>query len=155
MTRPHPAAAEAKAVSLRLRRTIRASAERLFAAWTEPEQLKRWWGPQGVVCPEAQIDLRVGGGYRIANRFADGRVVWIVGEFKQVAPPRELVYTWRLEPPSAESDDTQVTVRFEPRGEFTEVSVMHERFTSRAFRDSTQLGWRDCLRRLADYLHEA
>jgi len=155
MTRSQPADGTDRTVSLLTRRTIRASAERLFAAWTEPAQLRQWWGPEGVVCPEAEIDLRVGGGYRIANRFPDGRVVWIVGEFRQVLPPRELVYTWRLEPPSAESDDTRVTVRFEPRGAATEVIVLHERFTSLAFRDSTQAGWRDCLQRLADYLGRA
>src|SRR5215471_14892646 len=68
-------------LSLVVRRTIRASAERLFALWTSREHLERWWGPPGVVCTSAEIDLRVGGRYRIANRLPDGRTLSIVGEF--------------------------------------------------------------------------
>jgi uncharacterized protein YndB with AHSA1/START domain len=66
-------------ITLVVRRTIRATPERLFEAWTEPAQLRRWWGPQDVECLDAQVDLRVGGQYRIANRFPDGRIVWIAG----------------------------------------------------------------------------
>jgi len=63
-------------VTLIVRKTIRASAERLFQAWTDPSQLTQWWGPPGVQCIEAQIDLRMGGRYRIANRLADRNTLW-------------------------------------------------------------------------------
>ena len=68
--------------TLVVRRRINATAEKLFAAWTRPELLVRWWGPQGVACPAAEIDLRVGGSYRIANQFPDGTLVWIAGVFE-------------------------------------------------------------------------
>jgi uncharacterized protein YndB with AHSA1/START domain len=54
-------------VTLVVRKTIRASAERLFTAWTDPAQLKLGWGPHGVQCTEAEVDLRIGGRYRIAK----------------------------------------------------------------------------------------
>jgi uncharacterized protein YndB with AHSA1/START domain len=54
------------------------------------------WGPEGVSCIAAEVDLRVGGRYRIANKFPDGRVFWIVGELQIIEPPHRLTYTWQL-----------------------------------------------------------
>jgi uncharacterized protein YndB with AHSA1/START domain len=137
-------------VALIVRRTIRASAERVFDAWTKPEHLVRWWGPRPVRCSRAEVDLRVGGGYRIANQFPDGKVLWIVGEFELVKPPHKLVYTWRLEPGTPSSE--RVTVRFEPRDGATEVIVVHERISSAAIRATHEQGWQGCLDGLEELL---
>lgn len=148
-----PAPAESQTVSLVVRRTIQASVERVFEAWTRPAHLKKWWGPGPVTCPDAEIDLRVGGRYRIANQYPDGNVVWIVGEFELVEPPRKLVYTWRLEPDSQTSE--RVTVRFDPRESATEVIIVHEHIPNSATRDTHEQGWHGCLDGLAGYLNEA
>ena len=145
-----PPAAESATITLVVRQTINATAERLFEAWTNPAHLKRWWGPRPVICIEAEVDLRVGGGYRIANRFPDGRILWIFGEFEVIAPPHKLVYTWRVDPQSHFSE--RVTVRFEPRGSATEVIIEHERIPNETARDSHQQGWDGCLDGLANYL---
>lgn len=137
-------------VSLVVRRTISAPPERLFAAWTEPAHLKNWWGPETVRCTAAEVDLRVGGRYRIANQFPDGSVLWIAGEFELIAPPSKLVYTWRLEPEASRSE--RVTVRFEPRDGATEVIVVHEHIPDTAIRDRHEAGWHGCLDGLAAYL---
>jgi uncharacterized protein YndB with AHSA1/START domain len=137
-------------VTLVVRKTIRASADRLFKAWTDPAQLKVWWGPRGVQCTNAEVDLRIGGRYRIANQFPDGKILWITGEFERIEPPRKLVYTWRLEVETSASE--RVTVQFEPRGEVTEVIVTHERISNEALRDMHQQGWIGCLEGLAKYL---
>src|SRR4029077_8571535 len=99
--------------TLVVRRIIKAAPERLFRAWTEPEQLKKWWGPQSVTCVDAEVDLRIGGRYRIANQFPDGKVLWISGEFQVIEPPHKLAYTWRIGPDSLPAE--LVTVTFEPR----------------------------------------
>ena len=90
-----PGNTESADITVVVRRTIGATADTLFAAWTQPAHLKQWWGPRTVKCVGAEIDLRVGGAYRIANRFSDGTVLWIVGEFEVVDPPNKLVYSWR------------------------------------------------------------
>ncbi len=143
-------APEARPVSLVVRQIIYAPAERVFEAWTKPAHVKKWWGPGLVSCPDAEIDLRVGGRYRIANQFPDGKLIWIVGEFEVVAPPHKLVYTWRLEPGSQVPE--RVTIRFEPRDGATEVIVAHERIPDAASRDEHEQGWRGCLDGLAEYL---
>jgi len=149
-TDPAPSAALAVVV----RRTIRAPVERVFEAWTSPEQLLRWWGPASVHCSAAEVDLRVGGRYRIANVLPEGRVLWIVGEFELVAPPHKLVYTWSLEPAPPETSAAQerVTVRFEHRADATEVIVVHERIATPAMRAGHEQGWLGCLDGLGRYL---
>jgi uncharacterized protein YndB with AHSA1/START domain len=137
-------------VVLVVRKTIQATPERLFQAWTEPAQLQQWWGPEGVTCVDPEIDLRVGGRYRIGNQLPDEKILWIAGEFEVIEPPHRLTYTWRLEGTSETSE--RVTVRFEPRGEATEVIVTHERIPNETLRDQHQLGWYGCLDGLAEYL---
>jgi len=129
-------------ITLMVRKTIRATPERLFEAWTEPGHLRRWWRPKDVECIDAEVDLRVGGQYRIANRFPDGRVLWIAGEFERIERPSLLVYTWRVEPDAAPE---RVTVRFERRNDATDVVIVHERIASPMIRDQHERGWRECL----------
>jgi glutathione S-transferase len=139
--------------SLIVRRTIRAGTERLFDAWTQPEQLKKWWGPASVECIDAKVELRVGGRYRIANQFPDGRVLWIAGEFESIERPKRLVYTWRLE--STDGPPERVTVTFEAHGSETEVVVTHERIPTKAMRDMHEQGWLGCLDGLAEFVFSA
>jgi uncharacterized protein YndB with AHSA1/START domain len=140
-------------VSLVIRRTIRATPERLFGAWTQASHLRNWWGPPGVECIGADVDLQVGGRYRIGNRFSDGTIVWITGEFEVIEPPHEIVYTWRLEPQAHPSE--RVTVRFEPRGGSTEVIVRHERIVDPVARDAHEQGWLGCLDGLEKYIRSS
>jgi uncharacterized protein YndB with AHSA1/START domain len=130
-----------------VRRTIDAPAEKLFRAFTEPEQLLKWWGPAPARCSHAELDLRVGGHYRIGNAFPDGSVVWIVGHFERISPPRELVYSWQLEGLGRGAE--RVTVRFEDKGSATEVVVLHEKISSAKVREGHAQGWEACLEGLA------
>ena len=138
-------------LTLIARRSIRASAERVFAAWTEPAQLMAWWGPRDdVVCPTAEVDLRVGGKYRLANRFPNGDMIWIAGEYELIEPPHKLVFTWYVESdlPMVE----RVTVKLEPQRDITEVIIIHERIVNASMRDQHEQGWFGCLSGLEDYL---
>jgi uncharacterized protein YndB with AHSA1/START domain len=142
--------AQPQQLTLVVRKMIRATPERLFEAWTQPSQLKKWWGPEGVRCIAAEVDLRVGGRYRIGNQFSDESVVWITGEFQVIEPPDRLTYTWQIEE-SSESCEV-VTVRFEPRDNATEVIISHERIPDRTTRDRHEQGWLGCLNGLLKYL---
>ena len=142
---------EAQDSTLVVRKFIQATPERLFTAWTQPEQLKKWWGPESVICVDAEVDLRIGGRYRIGNKLPDGTILWISGEFQVIEPPHKLVYTWRV---GAESQPVElVAVSFEPRpGGATEVIVVHERISDKTARDRHEHGWLGCLDGLAKYL---
>jgi uncharacterized protein YndB with AHSA1/START domain len=133
-----------------VRRLIAATPERLFDAWTRPQELRRWWGPESVSCTAAEVDLRVGGCYRIANQFSDGTTLWIIGEFELIERPRKLVYTWRIGGGSQASE--RVTVAFEPRDRGTEIVVTHERVVDASTRERHEQGWTGCLAGLENYL---
>lgn len=139
-------------VALVVRRTIRASAARLFEAWTQPLHLLAWWGPRPVTCASAEVDLRVGGRYRIVNALGDGKTLTIEGEFLEIDAPHKLVYTWRT---TLGVEESVVIVRFEPHGDATEVVVVHEQIPSEPVRDSHEKGWNGCLDGLERHVSEA
>lgn len=132
--------------SLSAVRLVKAPRPRVFAAWTTPGLLMKWWGPGPVSCPEAHVDLRVGGAYRIANLEQDGSVTWISGLFETVTPPERLVYSWNVSilPGVA----TLVTVDFHEHPLGTELVIKHDRFKDAAVRDMHLLGWGGCLDKL-------
>lgn len=144
---------EPSGLELEVRRVVRASPERVFDAWTRPQELRSWWGPNGVVCTDAQVDLRVGGAYRLANQFPDGKVLWISGEFELIERPTRLAYTWRIESHGGETE--RVRVWFEACEAGTLVVVSHERIASAAVRERHEQGWRGCLEGLARMLEAA
>ena len=144
-----PSSPAAGTIALVVRRLIQATPERLFEAWTKPTQLRVWWGPEGVKCEGAEVDLRVGGRYRIDNAFPDGRVVVLVGEFEVIERPNRLIYTWRVEGSPGASE--RVTVRFEAKDAATEVIVTHERIPDEPLRDQHRRGWQGCLDGLARF----
>jgi|SRR5208283_200982 len=135
---------------IEVKRVIRATAERIFTALTQPDQLRTWWGPPGVRCVEASTDLRVGGLYRIVNELPDGSRITIFGEFTTVSPPRLLAYTWStdLQEPATE----QVTIRLEPQGTSTEIIIIHEQIADPSIREQHEHGWEGCLDGLQEYL---
>ncbi len=135
---------------IEIRRVIRAPAERIFAAWTQPDQLRTWWGPPGVRCVDATVDLRVGGSYRIVNELPDGSRITISGEFTLVSPPRLLAYTWSTDPNDPQRE--QVTVRLEPQGASTEIVIVHELITDPSIREEHERGWEGCLDGLREYV---
>jgi uncharacterized protein YndB with AHSA1/START domain len=138
------------AAKLQLRRTFQATREKVFEAWTEPEQMKHWCAPTGDYEVSAESELREGGRYRIQMKHKDGNVHTAFGEFRQVQPPAKLVYTWSWEDGSV--SDSLVTVEFRDLGQQTEVILTHERFPSEDWRDKHSQGWTGCLDRLEQFL---
>jgi uncharacterized protein YndB with AHSA1/START domain len=136
-----------------VRRQIAVPRERVFEAWTNPEVLKDWWhaGPDWDT-PEAEVDLRPGGSYRLAMRDpASGQTHTLVGEYREVQPPERLVYTWTWEsnPEAMQgSAASLVTVEFMDDGGATEVSITHSGFATDEIRDLHAQGWEGCLANL-------
>ena len=89
--------AAAKLEELVITREFDAPRERVWKAWTDPEMVKRWWGPEGFTAPSIKIDLRVGGRYIFAMQGPPGseleQVGYNAGVFKEVVPNAKLVLT--------------------------------------------------------------
>jgi len=135
--------------TLRLTRTFEATREKVFHAWTDAEKLKRWFGPVGYAAPIAEVNLRVGGKYRLGMRkLPNGDIFYLSGTYREVRPPEKLVYTWFWEN-EPELGETLVTVEFRARKTSTEVVVTHELFPNQNIREDHDKGWNSCLDRLA------
>ena len=144
---------EGDLLALNVKAYIPASPRQVFTAWTTPCELQKWWGPENVRCVSAEIDLRVGGEYRIANELPDKSILWISGVFERIEIPKLLVYTWSTGQTRLASE--KVTVEFRQSGPGTEVCVRHERIKTRALCDQHRQGWRGCLNGLAERLKPA
>ena len=109
--------------SLQLKRTFPAPREKVWKAWTTPEALKRWFAPSDEYStPTAQVDLRVGGGYRIEIYAPDGTPHIVVGNYEEIQAPEKLVFTLSWE--GGPVQNTRVTVDFHEQGEETEEGIV-------------------------------
>ena len=133
--------------SIQLSRIFPAPRERVFKAWTDPEELKRWIAPgDDFSTPIVEVDLRVGKSYRIGMKSPDGNLYVAVGTYREIVPPKKLVYTWSWE--GGEMGETLVTVEFREQGQSTEIILKHEMFPDEQTRDQHNWGWNGCLGRL-------
>jgi uncharacterized protein YndB with AHSA1/START domain len=108
--------------SVDIRRTLPAPIDEVFRWWTQPELLERWMSPSGSV--EAELDLRVGGAFRIVMSDA-GVEIDHRGEYVEIDPPRRLVFTWESRYTAGAS---LVTVSLEPEGAAsTRIQIVHSR----------------------------
>jgi uncharacterized protein YndB with AHSA1/START domain len=74
-------------------RTFDAPRDLVWKAWTEPQRMAQWWGPNSFTNPVCDLDVRPGGAYRIVMRSPDGADYPLKGVYREVVPPKHLVYT--------------------------------------------------------------
>lgn len=134
--------------ALAITRAFNIPREELYRAWTDPDLIKRWFAPSDAYAvPEAALEARPGGRYRIVMRAPDGEVHRVGGVYRVCLPPARLVFTWAWE--STPERESLVTAEFGARGAATELVLRHEHFADEAARDRHQQGWNGCLDRLA------
>jgi len=159
------AAQKAKETELVITRIFDAPRELVWKAWTEPERVKRWWGPQGFTAPFCRIDLRVGGTCLYCMQSPEGRDYWSTGVYREIVPPERIVCTdsfadekGNVVPAShyGMSGDWPlalvVTVTFEEQGGRTTFTLRHAGFPSGEMRDLAKAGWDTSFDKLAESL---
>lgn len=106
--------AEPGKTTIVMRRVFDAPRRRVFEALTQPEHLRRWWGPRSLEMVVCEVDLRVGGSYRFVQRAPDGQEFGFRGTYREIRAPERLVYSFVFEPmPDAEAE---ITVTLEEQG---------------------------------------
>lgn len=147
-------------------RIIDAPREDVFKAWTNPELVKQWWGPDAFTCPFAKIDLRVGGKYLFDMRGPDGRDYWSTGVYKEIVRPEKIVCTdsfadekGNVVPASSYGLSADyplylvLTVFFEEFGRRTKLTIKHSG-TPASDNDNERQGWNQSLDKLEATLHK-
>jgi uncharacterized protein YndB with AHSA1/START domain len=141
--------------SLALQRHYPVAPEKVWRAWTDPQAVKRWWGPTpGEPVSLAELDVRVGGRFRIVFGGPDGKAHECAGVYKEVVPNRKLSFTWHW-PNSTPERVSVVTITFEKVSDGTQLIFQHEQLFDEKARDDHKRGWSGALDGLARYLESA
>lgn len=136
-------------LALEVTQQVNAPPEKVFDAWLDPEMISRFMltEPDSGVA-KAETDPRVGGRYDIVMTNDMGEVPhW--GEYRVIERPDRLVFTWNSE---HASEDSLVTIDFQPKDGGTLVTLKHEKFPSEGSRDGHTKGWTAILSSLAEEL---
>lgn len=144
--------------SLTLKRRLNAAAEKVYAAWTNPAQLVKWFGPQDIQALRVELDPRVGGHFKIVMRGTDacegsakaGEEHHVSGVYREVVPNQKLVFTWAWS--STPEHELLVTILIKPDGAGSLLTLIHEQLFDEEARDRHEHGWTGSLDKLETYL---
>jgi len=150
-------------------RDFEAPVERVWQAWTESDQVKLWWGPQGFTAPLANMDVREGGTSLVSMRSPDGHDFYNTWTYEKVDQPRRLEFVVRFAdqsgttldpatiglPPDIPRDVRHVLV-FEPTGASTSrLSVTEYGYGTRETAEMSKMGLEQCLDKMAASFSQA
>ena len=127
--------------TLTLEHVFKAPQNEVFRAWTDPALVMQWWGPEGFSAPEAALDVRAGGAWRIRMVGPQGDHV-VSGVYREVTPPRGLVMTWAWQEQGGRGHETIVDVTFEPAGPWTRVKLVQRLFETPEQASNHGWGWK-------------
>ncbi|HTN76658.1 MAG TPA: SRPBCC domain-containing protein [Pirellulaceae bacterium] len=146
-------------------RLFNAPRELVFQAWTDPEQLLRWYAPPGCTIRFRTLDVRPGGAYHSCIQTPDGHHCWCSGSYREIVAPERIVYSMAisdehghlLTATEAGMDpawprETMVTVTFADRGGRTELTLRQTVLESLAKRTGAHPSWLLMLDRLEEQL---
>jgi len=136
--------------SLTIKRRLKAPPAKVYAAWTDPQQIAEWMGPEGMRAILSEADPRVGGRYRFIMRGADGENHDVSGTYREVVPGEKLVFTWAWR--STPERESLVTILIKPDGGGSLLTLIHEQFFDEAARDRHNEGWTGCINKLERFL---
>jgi uncharacterized protein YndB with AHSA1/START domain len=112
--------------------TFRASAAKVFGAYTDPKLVPQWWAPKGATMTVEAMEVRAGGAYRFVQHLPDGTKLVFVGKYLTVDPVHHLSYTFMIEGQGGEVTTT-IDLRETPAGT---VMTLSNVFASKEARDA-------------------
>jgi uncharacterized protein YndB with AHSA1/START domain len=139
-------------LSLEIKRFINAPRDRVYAAWTDPAQLRQWFGPEKVQTRDLVADARIGGKFRWDLTNSEGEKMTMLGEYRELQPGRKIVFTWQWQDDEDWEDHTSiVTVELDDADGGTELRLTHEQLPNEASRDGHTGGWNSALDKLEKF----
>ncbi|WP_100656099.1 SRPBCC family protein [Alteromonas flava] len=130
--------------------SLHAPVERVFAAFSQPEQLVQWFAPGASVVVQVMSSFVEGGKYSLTMQEPTGQQFQLVGQYLQIKENAHLRYSWAWADNAEETIMTEVDVVFVASAEDTcELTLTHSGFANDAERDQHQQGWIDCLEKLS------
>jgi uncharacterized protein YndB with AHSA1/START domain len=150
-------------------RVFEASLERVWKAWSDPEQVMRWWGPTGFTCPLAEMDFREGGTSLVCMRAPQefgGQDLYNTWTYTKIVPNERFDYILKFTDKDGQAFDPAMiglpagvprevlnVNTFKDLGDGrTEMTITEYSYTSEQARDLSQAGLEQCLDKLAESL---
>lgn len=135
--------------TVRLHRVLRATPERIYRAFLEPDAIAKWLPPFGFTCQVHQLDARAGGTHKMSFRnFSTGNGHSFGGEYLELVPFEKIRYTDRFDDPNLPGE-MQVTVSLRQVSCGTELSIVQEGVPEVIPIEMCYLGWQESLVQLA------
>lgn len=127
--------------SLTIQRRLNATPDRVYAAWTEPEKIARWFGPSVVLqdTVKAKMDVRVGGSFEVSFNSDDGEFHQVGGQYREVEPNKRLIFSWAWY--STPERESLVTITMKAEGNHTLLTLLHEQLFDEAAKVGHTRGW--------------
>jgi uncharacterized protein YndB with AHSA1/START domain len=144
--------AQAQKPSLTIKRKLKAPPRLVFSAWTEPERLVHWFGPAPTILGsvKADLDVRVGGNFRVSFSTEDGEYHEVGGTYREVVPDEKLVFSWAWH--TTPDRESLVTVSLKADAGGTLLTLHHEQFFDQKARDGHEYGWTGTMDKLEAYV---
>ena len=142
--------------SLEIKRFINAPRTQVYAAWTDPSQLKQWFGPDWVQTRAIVAEAKIGGEFRWELVTEAGKEKTIAGAYREIVPGKKIVFTWRhCDDELWQNQTSVVTVELSDREGGTELRLKHEQLPGEDSRDDHNRGWKSVLNRLEKFVSSA
>jgi uncharacterized protein YndB with AHSA1/START domain len=138
--------------SLTLKRRFNAPPQLVYAAWTDPAQVMKWFGPEGGTMVHAETEVRTGGRYAMEFFTEDGEQHHVSGVYREVVPNEKLVFTWMWR--TMPERQSLVNVFIKPDGDGALLTLIHEQFFDVPARDRHLSGWTGTLDKLERLLNQ-
>jgi uncharacterized protein YndB with AHSA1/START domain len=136
--------------TLRLHRVLRATPEKVYRAFLDPDAMVKWLPPNGFTAKVHEMDARVGGTYRMAfTNFTTGRGHSFGGKYLELVPHERICYTDQFDDPNLPGAmRTSITLRTVFCG--TELNIVQEGLPEVMPVEACYLGWQQSLALLAE-----
>ncbi len=132
--------------SLTIKRRFNVAPAEVYRAWVDPELLMRWFGPENVTTMDAQVDARIGGGFRVVMLENTGERHEVSGSYLEIVADARLVFSWSwITTPERVS---RVTVTFKSDGDGTILTLLHEQLSDEQAVKGHTHGWTGSLVKL-------
>lgn len=144
----------AEACAVEISRIFDAPRSLVFKAWTTPEHLVRWWGPNGFSATAQAFEFREGGHYHLTMH-SPGMTPGMSGTFREIVEPSRIVFTFAWDDEDGQPGrETLITVTLAAEGDRTRLTFRHAPFNDIETRDDHAKGWGEVIEKLALYVAE-
>ncbi|MCB1591342.1 MAG: SRPBCC domain-containing protein [Alphaproteobacteria bacterium] len=138
---------------LRLERLLDDTRQRVFEAWTDPDQLEIWCKPFDFTISHQEGDIIEGGSYRCCLQSSDGRDHWLSGVYREIIPNEKIVFTHQWDDMGGvKGAETLITVTFEEHEGQTKMTFRQEGFFSEESLEAHKGGWSEAFENLEEHL---